>query len=243
MFLFSNCTRGIGFEIARQLAKHNVGKVLITSRDGAKGKEAVSKLESEGLKNIAFGQLDVANDQSVNEFIAKVKTDFKNHPLILINNAGIYKNGWNEQVYNETLKTNTLGPIALTEGLLPTMQQHQFGKVIFVSAALGKLINQSATYKEILSSEGIETHPFKDVLSKISFLPAEKGATVPAYRLSKALLNLYTRNLAYNLNKNQVGKSIHVNAVDPGWVRTDMGGECFIVVNLKYSRTKSSTFS
>jgi NAD(P)-dependent dehydrogenase (short-subunit alcohol dehydrogenase family) len=42
----------------------------------------------------------------------------------------------------------------------------------------------------------------------------------PAYRLSKLMLNGITRILAEGLN----GKNVLVNAVCPGWARTDMGG-------------------
>ncbi len=41
----------------------------------------------------------------------------------------------------------------------------------------------------------------------------------PAYSLSKAALNALTRQLA-----SAGGRNVLVNAVDPGWVRTDMGG-------------------
>lgn len=42
----------------------------------------------------------------------------------------------------------------------------------------------------------------------------------PAYCVSKTLLNGITRHLAYELAE----RSITVNAVCPGWVKTDMGG-------------------
>lgn len=48
----------------------------------------------------------------------------------------------------------------------------------------------------------------------------EVGGWWPAYCVSKTLLNSITRQLAYELRD----KNISVNAVCPGWTRTDMGG-------------------
>jgi len=42
----------------------------------------------------------------------------------------------------------------------------------------------------------------------------------PAYSMSKAALNAFTRILAHTYQ----GRGVLVNAADPGWVRTDMGG-------------------
>jgi NAD(P)-dependent dehydrogenase (short-subunit alcohol dehydrogenase family) len=49
---------------------------------------------------------------------------------------------------------------------------------------------------------------------------ASMGAPMPAYNVAKAALNAITRVLAADLR----GTGILVNAVCPGWARTDMGG-------------------
>lgn len=46
------------------------------------------------------------------------------------------------------------------------------------------------------------------------------GGWSPAYCVSKTMLNAITRQLAYELS----ARNISVNAVCPGWVKTDMGG-------------------
>jgi NAD(P)-dependent dehydrogenase (short-subunit alcohol dehydrogenase family) len=43
---------------------------------------------------------------------------------------------------------------------------------------------------------------------------------VPAYKISKAALNMYTRTMGRQLKD----KNITVSALDPSWVKTDMGG-------------------
>lgn len=48
---------------------------------------------------------------------------------------------------------------------------------------------------------------------------ARMGGYAPPYSLSKAALNALTRQVA-----DAAGPRVLVNAVDPGWVRTDMGG-------------------
>ena len=49
---------------------------------------------------------------------------------------------------------------------------------------------------------------------------SDLGSSWPAYRLSKILLNIQTRIIAGELD----GSNILINAMCPGWVRTDMGG-------------------
>lgn len=47
------------------------------------------------------------------------------------------------------------------------------------------------------------------------------GAGMPGYRIAKAAVNALTRTLAAEID---AAADVKINAVDPGWVRTDMGG-------------------
>lgn len=50
---------------------------------------------------------------------------------------------------------------------------------------------------------------------------AQQDGSTPAYSISKIGVNMLTKSLAIDLKRS----GISVNAVDPGWVRTEMGGE------------------
>jgi len=53
-----------------------------------------------------------------------------------------------------------------------------------------------------------------------SFSESDFQAYPQAYKMSKAALNMYTKLLGQRL----IHSSIQIAALDPGWVRTDMGG-------------------
>ena len=61
-----------------------------------------------------------------------------------------------------------------------------------------------------------------NISSGLSVITEGQGAYAPAYRISKSGLNIYTIALANILKRK--AKDITVSSVDPGWVKTDMGG-------------------
>jgi len=77
---------------------------------------------------------------------------------------------------------------------------------LLVSRAFLPFMNTPARIINISSSGGSMSEPV--------------GGWSPAYCVSKSMLNAITRQLAHEL----AGKKVTVNAVDPGWVRSDMGG-------------------
>jgi NAD(P)-dependent dehydrogenase (short-subunit alcohol dehydrogenase family) len=84
--LVTGANRGIGFEICRQRSKLGV-RVILGSRDAAKGLGAAAKLIAEHLP-VEARELDVANDESIEACMDWIRRD-PGHLDTLVNNAGI----------------------------------------------------------------------------------------------------------------------------------------------------------
>jgi NAD(P)-dependent dehydrogenase (short-subunit alcohol dehydrogenase family) len=188
----TGANKGIGFEVARQLAKRGFA-VFIGARDVAKGRAASHSLCEEGYE-ATFIQLDVTDPLSIKQ-AAGTFSQKASHLDVLINNAAILEDHGeniiklNPELLDRALKTNVTGPIMVTQDFLPYLQQSERGaRIINVSSRAGEL-------------SSMETY-------------------APAYSISKTAINAVTRQFAAALTS----PPIAVNSVDPGWVRTDMGG-------------------
>ena len=186
--------RGIGSEIARQLAKRGM-QVVLTSRDPAKGEATCAKINAEcgiGGGGAATFKLDVTDAAGIKALAAHVSAQFGRLD-VLVNNAGVQIDPKGSraltsdlQTYRDTFEINVLAPLALTQALLPLMKKN--GRIVNVSSGLGQL--------------------------------SDMTSGTPAYRMSKTALNALTRMLAAEVR----GTNILVNSMSPGWVKSDMGG-------------------
>jgi NAD(P)-dependent dehydrogenase (short-subunit alcohol dehydrogenase family) len=141
--LVTGANKGIGLEIVRQLAKAGF-RVFLTARSRERGEEACKQLQQDGL-NVEFLQLDVTDETSIDQ-LAKELTSQIDHLDVLVNNAGILLDAANASVLEveptvilQTLQTNTLGPLRLTQNLVPLLLKSDAGKVINVSSGGGQL--------------------------------------------------------------------------------------------------------
>jgi NAD(P)-dependent dehydrogenase (short-subunit alcohol dehydrogenase family) len=166
--LVTGGNRGIGLEIARQLAQQGLA-VVLTARDAAKGKAAVKALQDDGL-NVGFQRLDVTSCRSIRAAVAAV-AERSGRIDVLVNNAGVLLDPRGSRfldskldTYRDTLETNFFGPLQLAQAVVPLMKANRYGRIVNLSSGMGQL--------------------------------EEMGAGTPAYRISKTALNALTRILA-----------------------------------------------
>lgn len=200
--LITGANKGIGLETARQLASQHGVHVLLGARDAAKGTAAAATLKAEGLDVEAIA-IDVTSPQSI-AAAAKVVGGKFGRLDILINNAGVMLDDNakkpSEQsldVWRKTFETNLFGLIGVTQAFLPLLRKSESGRIVNLSSILGSI-----------TLHGNPESPIYD-------------NKVAAYNVSKSAVNAWTVQLAYELKDTK----IKVNAVHPGWVKTDMGGE------------------
>jgi len=200
--LITGANKGIGLETARQLGLQNT-TVLLGARDSRKGETAANGLREEGIDAHPI-VIDVSDPESIRKAAIEVERDFGRLD-ILVNNAGVMTDEHTKKVseqsletWRETFATNVFGLIATTNAFLPLLRKSEAGRIVNLSSILGSI--------EFHAKPGSPVYESKET---------------PAYNVSKAAVNAYTVQLAYELKDTK----IKVNAAHPGWVKTDMGGE------------------
>src|SRR5262245_52150813 len=143
---------------------------------------------------LEYRPLDVTKEASVKALAASIAS---NHGRcdILVNNAGVLEDPRGSRVLGSKVETYRT---TLDVNFLGPLMLAQALAPVMRKNRYGRIVNVSSGLGQL----------------------SDMGAGSPAYRISKTALNALTLILADELK----GSGILVNAMSPGWVRTDMGG-------------------
>ncbi|MEN3370783.1 MAG: hypothetical protein V7609_2926 [Verrucomicrobiota bacterium] len=187
--LVTGANKGIGFEVARELARLRF-HVYLGARNPEAGRAAAEQLSADG--NVTFLEIDVSRPDSIRR-AAEEFSRTSDRLDVLVNNAGIIVDGDEDiltvtpEMFQDTLRTNTLGPLLVVQAFVPLLRNSKAPRIVNVSSGGGQLADGADGW-------------------------------APAYCISKTALNGVTSQLA-------ALPGFAINAVCPGWVRTEMGGE------------------
>jgi NAD(P)-dependent dehydrogenase (short-subunit alcohol dehydrogenase family) len=169
--LVTGANRGIGREVARQLADLGY-EVILGARDPDKAAAAAAALTHDGVAGVRPLTLDVSDPSSIGAAAASVGAA-PGRLDVLVNNAGIGSDFGVSGVapdfdaIQRALDTNFFGAYRLTVALLDLLRGSAHPRIVNVSSGMGGV--------------------------------AEMGGWSPGYRVSKASLNAMTRILATEL--------------------------------------------
>jgi NAD(P)-dependent dehydrogenase (short-subunit alcohol dehydrogenase family) len=194
--LVTGASAGHGKAVARELAKLGA-TVVLGCRDNARATRARSQLIAEtGNDRIDVLSVDVSSFDSIRRAAARFVAE-RGRLDVLVNNAG----GWSQKrgVSADRLElvwaTNVVGPYLLTTLLLPAL----------LDSGAARVINVSSSYARGLNLEDVEyiRRPYSGI---------------QAYEASKQAVRMLTWAWAERLR----GKPIGVNAVCPGFMKTEL---------------------
>ena len=192
--LVTGASRGLGLEFARQIAQAG-DTVFATCRDPAAA-IALQRVADAAPDRVRLIPLDVDDPSSIAACAQQVHT--AGIPLdLLVHSAGVWAVGG----------PASSGPLGRLEpdALLAVLRTNAVG-ALAVTQALAPHLGPQATVAHLSSGLG----------SLARDVPRDNYG----YALSKAALNMVTRYLAEDL----ADRDVRVVSVDPGWVRTDLGG-------------------
>ncbi|RAR61246.1 NADP-dependent 3-hydroxy acid dehydrogenase YdfG [Paraburkholderia unamae] len=206
--LVTGANQGIGFQIAKELAARGL-TVLVGSRNIERGEAAAKEI---GPHAHALA-LDVTDQASIGAAAQRVRNEFGRLD-VLIQNAAISttgrRAGLSVEEYAKTTRpanvsldemravwdTNVFGVLAVYQAMLPILRETPGARIVNVSSGVGSLAANSDP-----------AFPYRAIFG-------------PVYPASKTALNALTLAMAIELEP----EGIKVNAVSPGFTRTNLNG-------------------
>ena len=201
--LITGGNSGIGKAAAVQLARRNC-RVIIACRNSERGKKAAEEISAEaGCGSIEMVKTDMSSRESVRKAAEIILNEY-DHLDVLIHNAADFDISRKAPQYSiENIEsvwaTNHIGPVVLTDALLPLIKNSREGRIITVA------------------SKGLLLHPFLRVNTDDPELRSGGYSVEKAYYQSKLAQVMYTYWLAEKLEN-----EITVNCIRVTNVKVDL---------------------
>ena len=194
--VITGANTGIGLATAKSLAAQG-HHLIIACRDLNKAEVAATQIKQAGAASVDIVKLDLSDLASIKQTVANITAIFPSID-VLINNAGLFNHSYQTtaQGYESHFGVNVLGPILLTELLLPALKAAPKARIVNV-ASIAHLAGK---------------------IDPSSYKKPAKYRPIAAYGQSKLGNLLYSNALAARLK----GSTVTSNALHPGAVNSDI---------------------
>ena len=145
--LVTGASKGIGAEIARELAARGAAVAVNYAGSKDKAEKLVAEIQKAGGRAVAV-QADVANPDSIGPLVEKVAREFGAID-ILVNNAGIYEfapvDAVTPEHFHKQFNTNVLGLLLTTQASLKHFNS-KGGSIINIGSVAAAGLPSAAVY-------------------------------------------------------------------------------------------------
>ena len=145
--LITGATRGIGKEIALELAANGFD-IAVNYRSEQAGMEELKKEIEKNNVRCEFVKADVANFEECESMVKETIEKFGKID-VLVNNAGITKDGlimrMKKEDFESVIDVNLTGTFNVTRNVIPHMLKQRSGRIINVSSVVGVAGNAGQT--------------------------------------------------------------------------------------------------
>jgi 3-oxoacyl-[acyl-carrier protein] reductase len=137
--LVTGASRGIGREIALELARQGANVAVNFAGSEAKANEVVDEIKALGRDAFTV-KCDVSNSEEVNEMVKETIDRFGKLD-ILVNNAGITKDNllmrMKEEEWDDVININLKGVFLCTKAVTRQMMKQRVGRIINIASIVG----------------------------------------------------------------------------------------------------------
>lgn len=138
--IVTGASRGIGAEIARELAKQGAQVVATYSKSPEAIENVVKEIEENGGLSVAY-KADVSNLEESTQLIEDVLKRFGKID-VLVNNAGITRDRtfrkMTREEWDQVIDTNLSGAFNTTHAVINHMLEQKYGRIINISSVIGQ---------------------------------------------------------------------------------------------------------
>ncbi len=137
--LVTGGSRGIGREIAIELARHGASVAISYVNNEEKAVEVVKEIQKFSVKGMCI-KADVSKEEEVKKLVDAIKDELGTID-ILVNNAGINRDTllirMNTQEWDQVIDTNLKGTYLCTRLVAKDMIKKRYGKIINIASVAG----------------------------------------------------------------------------------------------------------
>ncbi|XP_062257770.1 C-signal [Platichthys flesus] len=209
--LIQGSSRGLGLEFCRHILRNRASAAVIATCRDPDGAAELRGLEAQHPGRLTVLRLDVSREEDIRGAAQRVKENFGRLDLIVNSSAMLHPSGKGETSLRDvsaqgiisTLTTNTVGPLVMAKYFAALLQKGGGG------------FGQQPVEKPKQHSGLIV-----NITAKVGSIGDNGLGGWYSYRMSKAALNMATRNLSIELGRGRpkvVCVSLH-----PGTVSTDL---------------------